>query len=193
MDWLTFFSSIVNTIAWPVTLVILLALIREQLPHIAKSLRRLKYKDIEMEFGETAKAIANEVQAIMPEAQADNKIAGQEKEEVKARLEAIAELAPRAAILESWLQVEAAAADVIRENNLGVLSKYPGPMGLRDSLHKGGILNKRQLAIFEQLRVLRNEAVHVPEAEFTKAAVSNYIESSIAIASYLEGRAMNSK
>ncbi|AZC56414.1 hypothetical protein [Pseudomonas chlororaphis] len=192
MDWLTFLSSIVNAVAWPATLVVLLVLIREQLPQIAKSLRRLKYKDIEMEFGEAAKAIANEVQTIMPAAQADNKIAGQEKEEVKARLEAIAELAPRAAILESWLQVEAAAADVIRQNNLGVLTPYPGPMRLRDSLHKGGILNKRQLAIFEQLRTLRNEAVHVPEAEFTKAAVSNYIESSIAIASYLEGRAMDS-
>ncbi|WP_454867533.1 hypothetical protein [Pseudomonas farris] len=192
MDWLTFLSSIVNAVAWPATLVVLLVLIREQLPQLAKSLRRLKYKDIEMEFGEAAKAIANEVQAIMPAAQADNKIAGQEKEEVKARLEAIAELAPRAAILESWLQVEAAAADVIRQNNLGVLTPYPGPMRLRDSLHKGGILNKRQLAIFEQLRTLRNEAVHVPEAEFTKAAVSNYIESSIAIASYLEGRAMDS-
>jgi hypothetical protein len=192
MDWLTFLSSIVNAVAWPATLVVLLVLIREQLPQIAKSLRRLKYKDIEMEFGDAAKAIANEVQAIMPAAQLDNKIAGQEKEEVKARLEAIAELAPRAAILESWLQVEAAAADVIRQNNLGILNPYPGPMRLRDSLHKGGILNKRQLAIFEQLRTLRNEAVHVPEAEFTKAAVSNYIESSIAIASYLEGRAMDS-
>lgn len=192
MDWLTFLSSIVSAVAWPATLVILLVQIREQLPQLAKSLRRLKYKDIEVEFGEAAKAIANEVQAIMPAAQVDNKIAGQEKEEVKARLEAIAELAPRAAILESWLQVEAAAADVIRQRNLGILTPYPGPMRLRDSLHKGGILNKRQLAIFEQLRTLRNEAVHVPEAEFTKAAVSNYIESSIAIASYLEGRAKDS-
>jgi hypothetical protein len=192
MDWLTFFSSIINALAWPATLIVLLILIRKQLPQIAKSLRRLKYKDIEVEFGETAKAIANEVKAIVPAAQTENKIAGQEKEEVKARLEAIAELAPRAAILESWLQVEAAAADVIRQNNLDVSTPYPGPLRLRDSLHKGGILNKRQIAIFEQLRTLRNEAVHVPDAEFTKAAVSNYIESAIAIASYLEGRAMAS-
>lgn len=192
MDWLTFFSSIINTLAWPATLIVLLILIRKQLPQIAKSLRRLKYKDIEVEFGETAKAIANEVKAIVPAAQAENKIAGQEKEEVKARLEAIAELAPRAAILESWLQVEAAAADVIRQNNLDVSTPYPGALRLRDSLHKGGILNKRQIAIFEQLRTLRNEAVHVPDAEFTKAAVSNYIESAIAIASYLEGQAMAS-
>jgi len=192
MDWLTFFSSIINALAWPATLIVLLILIRKQLPQIAKSLRRLKYKDIEVEFGETAKAIANEVKAIVPAAQAENKIAGQEKEEVKARLEAIAELAPRAAILESWLQVEAAAADVIRQNNLDASTPYPGPLRLRDSLHKGGILNKRQIAIFEQLRTLRNEAVHVPDAEFTKTAVSNYIESAIAIASYLEGRAMAS-
>lgn len=188
MDWLTFLSNIINALAWPATLIVLLALIRKQLPQIARTLRRLKYKDIEMEFGETAEAIANEVKAIVPATQSENNIAGQEKSEVKARLEAIADLAPRAAILESWLQVEAAAADVIRQNNLDVSTPYPGPMSLRDSLLKGGVLDKRQIVIFEQLRTLRNEAAHVPDAEFTKAAVSNYIESAIAIASYLEGR-----
>ncbi|WP_334020817.1 hypothetical protein [Alteromonas sp. S015] len=37
--------------------------------------------------------------------------------------------------------------------------------------------------------MLRNEAVHVHDAEFTDAAVANYIESAMLIASYLEDTA----
>jgi len=54
----------------------------------------------------------------------------------ESRLEAIAEIAPRAAILEAWLLVEAAAADVIQKKNLGSLSTYPGPLRLRETLAK---------------------------------------------------------
>lgn len=192
MDWLTFFSNTISALAWPATLTILLILVRKQLPQIASSLRRLKYKDIEVEFSEAAKAIANEISTAVPTAESAENIAGLEKHAIKTRLEAIAELAPRAAILESWLQVETAAADVIQKSYPGALTSYPGPLRLREGLQKVGILNNHQLALFEQLRALRNEAVHVPDAEFTKAAVANYIESAIAIASYLEGRAKNS-
>ncbi|WP_095193948.1 hypothetical protein [Pseudomonas sp. Irchel 3A7] len=190
MDCLTFISKAIESLAWPATVIAFILLIRKELPAIARSLRRFKYKDIEVEFGAATEAIANEIKEVVPATQDDTKIAGKSKNEIKLRLDAIAELAPRAAILEAWLQVEAAAADVIRQKNLGTSTPYPGPLRLRDNLQKGGILNTRQLAIFEQLRTLRNEAVHVPEAEFTKAAVANYIESSIAIASYLEDLAV---
>lgn len=191
MDCLTFISKAIESLAWPGTIIALVFLIRKELPAIARSLRRFKYKDIEVEFGEAAQAIANEIKEVVPATQNNMEIAGRTKGEIKFRLDAIAEIAPRAAILEAWLQVEAAAADVIRKKGLGASTPYPGPLRLCESLQKGGVLNTRQLAIFEQLRTLRNEAVHVPEVEFTKAAVANYIESSIAIASYLEDLAVD--
>ncbi|MFM4917770.1 hypothetical protein NRL00_09465 [Aeromonas dhakensis] len=191
MDYLTFISKAIESLAWPVTIITLIFLIRKELPEIVRLLRRFKYKDIELEFGAATKAIANEIKEVVPAIQKNMKIAGMSKSEIKLRLDAIAELAPRAAILEAWLQVEAAAADVIRQKGLGASTPYPAPLRLRESLQKSGILNTRQLAIFEQLRTLRNEAVHVPEVEFTKAAVANYIESSIAIASYLEDLAVS--
>lgn len=88
--------------------------------------------------------------------------------------------------MESWIQVEAAAADVINKKSLGTANRYPGPSRLLTSLQKGGVLNGKQIQVFEQLRVLRNEAVHVHDAEFTQASVANYIESALLIASYLE-------
>jgi hypothetical protein len=191
MDFLTFLSKVVEAIAWPATVLILLAILRKELPLIAKSLRRLKYKDFVFEFDAATQAIADEVKQAVPTPEKQISLMGNPKGAAQAKLEAIAELAPRAAILEAWLQVEAAAADVIRNKGLATLTSFPGPLRLREGLQKGGILNSRQVAIFEQLRTLRNEAVHVPDAEFTKLAVASYIESAISMASYLEDLAGN--
>ncbi|WP_334020816.1 hypothetical protein [Alteromonas sp. S015] len=65
-------------------------------------------------------------------------IAGKTTEDIKTRLDAVAELAPRAAILEPWIQVEAAAADVIQKKRLGSSVRYPGPARLLSLLKKVG-------------------------------------------------------
>lgn len=192
MDWLTFISKVIEALAWPGTVLAVLLVVRKELPAIARSLRRLKYKDVELEFGETAKAVATEIKEAVPPSRAGILLPGQSKPEAETRLEAIAELAPRAAILEAWLLVEAAAADVIQKKGLGGVSMYPGPLRLRESLQRGNILNNRQVSVFEELRRLRNEAVHVPDAQFTKAAVASYIEAALAMAAYLEQLANDS-
>ena len=187
MDWLTFISKVVEALAWPCAFLAVLLVIRKELPAIVRSLRKLKFKDVELEFGEAAKAVAADAKEVVPPSKPDVRVSGQSKEEMSFRLTAIAELSPRAAILESWLQVEAGAVDVIRKRATSNLSSMPGPMRIRDSLIRMEILNAKQAAVFENLRDLRNKAVHVPDAEFTKESVGSYIEAALAMATYLEG------
>jgi hypothetical protein len=187
MDWLTFITRIVDALAWPGTVIVVLILIRKELPEIARNLRKLKIKGVELEFGEAAKAVASEAKDAVPSGGANTRLMGQPKDELAERLYSIAELAPRAAILEAWLQVEAAAVDVIRKKSSPNLKSLPGPMRLRDNLMKIEILNPKQMAVFENLRILRNEAVHLAEAQFTRASVENYIEAALAMAAYLDG------
>jgi hypothetical protein len=186
MDWLTFIAKIVEALAWPGVFLAVLLVIRKELPAIARSLRKLKFKGVELEFGEAAKAVASGAKEAVPPSRPHARIAGQPKDELASRLASIAELAPRAAILEAWLQVEAAAVDVIRKRTAASLSSLPGPMRLRDSLVRAEVLNSKQVEVFENLRVLRNEAVHYPDAQFTKESVANYIDAALAMAAYLE-------
>ena len=178
MDGLTFTSNIMSTLAWPVTVIILFLILRKELPNIAKSIKKFKYKDVELEFGAAAQAVAQDAKVSLP--------ASKSSGDIKSRLDAIAEISPRAAILESWMQVEAAAAEVVHKKGLNASIPMLGPSRLISALKKEQILNGKQILIFEQLRVLRNEAVHVHDAEFTNAAVANYIESATLIASFLE-------
>lgn len=187
VDWLTFVSRVIEALAWPAAFLAVLLVVRKELPEIVRSLRKLKFKDVELEFGTEAKAVAAEAKEAIPPSKPNIRLAGRPREEMALRLAAIAELSPRAAILESWLQVEAAAADVIRERSTSPVSSMPGPIRLRDGLIRLKVLNAKQADIFENLRDLRNKAVHFPDAEFTKAAVSSFIEAALAMAAYLEG------
>lgn len=186
MDWLTFISKVIEAIAWPSVVVAVLLYLRKELPSIVKSLRKLKFKDMELEFGEAAIALAAETKRVVPAAKTGITIQGQDEETVVARLSTIAELSPRAAILEAWLLVEGAAADLLRNQRVTTLSANPGPMRIREGLRRAEVLTPPQEAAFERLRRLRNEAVHAPDAEFTGAAVAGYIQSAVAMAVYLE-------
>ena len=50
MDWLTFISSVISSVAWPSALVIGLLVFRKPMTNAILSLKRLKYKDLEMEL-----------------------------------------------------------------------------------------------------------------------------------------------
>ena len=193
MDWLTFVAEITKAVAWPGALLALLLIVRKELPLIARSLRKLKFKDVEIEFGEVAKAVASEARQTLPPPSADSILIGGPESVIARRLEAIAELSPRAAILEAWLQVEASAAEVVRNKTALPVTSTPGPLRLRDGLIEAEALDSRQVEVFEGLRKLRNEAVHVPDAQFTKEAVSTYIITALAVASYLQSIAASAQ
>ena len=188
MSWLEFFSKIIDSLAWPASILFVLYIIRGELPTIARSLKKLRYKDLELEFEKTAQEIVEKAKLSLPETK-NIQLSGQSQDELIDRLISVSELSPRSAILEAWLVVEAAAVDVAKKKGISNFKSHPGPMRLRDYLVKGDLLNKDQQEIFEQLRFLRNEAVHVADAEFTKKAVDDYITSALQMAGYLEQRA----
>ncbi len=189
MEILEFIDSLVASIAWPVTVVTVILLLRSELPKLATSLRKFKYKDVELEFDAAMKTIAGEVEASLPK---DSIQKSESIESVKSHLEAIADIAPRAAILEAWILVESSAAKLIALRGSSEGRVGYGPSAMRDNLQRAQVLSPKQLVIFEQLRHLRNEAVHVHDAEFTKTSVAHYIESSVQLSTYFQSLATDS-
>lgn len=189
MSWLEFIAKIIDSLVWPAFILFVLYILRGELPAIARSLKKLRYKDLELEFEKSAQEIVEKAKSSLPETSKTIQLSGQSQDELIDRLVSISELAPRSAILESWLVVEAAAVDVARKKGISTFKSHPGPMRLRDYLVKGDLLNKDQQGVFEQLRNLRNEAVHVADADFTQKAVYDYITSALQMAGYLEQKA----
>src|SRR5215207_8632055 len=102
MDWLSFAAALVKALAWPLTVLGIFLVLRRPLTGLVPLLARLKFKDLELDFGRRlaeASAEAATLPGIPPAAALP---AG--SDEVLLRL---ATDAPRAAILEAWLRLEA--------------------------------------------------------------------------------------
>lgn len=185
MDWLTFITKVVEATAWPVVACICFFALKEQLLRLFPFLRRLKYKEFEAEFGEglrevNEKLIGN-VRPVtfttLPEAIATT-------ESSRDHFIRLAEVAPRAAILEAWLQIEHAAQRLIRSH--GVAERRPlrmvGPAIILDCLDKTSVVTPEQRESFNKLRQLRNKVVHFAEISLPLDEVIEYIDLALSLA-----------
>ena len=182
MNVLQFIASIVESVAWPATAVIAFLLLRKRLPEIFPFIERLKYKGIEIEFRKSIHKLAKTSRSALPIPGMDEESAAQ-----RTRLYELAEASPRSAILESWLQVEAAGIDALKARDAPTQQKsyVVGPRKLGELLNRAEIINGKQLEIFYRLRELRNKAVHLRDATFKLSEVIEYIDLASALASQI--------
>lgn len=188
MDILTFASKVIDSLAWPTTLIFLLFLIREQLPAIARSLSSIKYKDFELTFEKEVKDAAADVKNALPAWDAATKPGFVMHGPSSQHTAALSHYSQSAAMLEAWLRVESAAADLAMKLNPNSAPKYPSPLKLKEILVHAGIFDRRQAEAFDALRKIRNQLVHVVNAQFNEDTVAEYLESANAMATYITDR-----
>lgn len=182
MDWRQFIASVIGSLAWPFTLIVGLYFLKDHLGSIFPFIERVKYKDLEVEFRKSLQELANQSQLAFPPPEIDEQVTTP-----KNRLYTLAEISPRAAILEAWLQVESAAAEAIqtREPSLGKKLSAVAPLRLAEYLDRYRIINPAQAKIFTRLRDLRNKAVHMNEATFHLDEITEYIDLALSLASQI--------
>jgi len=109
MDVLTFTSELVKSLSWPAATVFLVVLLRKPIIELIPLMKKLKYKELELEFSqEVSKLKAEEAEAnlIVP------KDSESTKGEDSSRLLDLVSFSTRAAIMEAWIEVETAAIEV---------------------------------------------------------------------------------
>lgn len=158
MDWLTFIADLVKSLAWPASLVLAVLVFRKPLLELIPALRRLRFKEFEIEFGRELLEAERRATTLRP-SPVQRPL---EAEAVPQRLRQIASVSPSAAILEAWRDVEAAAAEAGSRRGISVTG---GTWELFLALEKEGVLNSTEAAILNSLRQLRNKVAHTPEGE----------------------------
>lgn len=185
MDWLTFISKITEALAWPLATVVILIALRKHLARLIPLLKRVKAGPLEAEFERELRDLRKEAAEELPPV--TEAVALDPLDE---RLQKLAEINPRSAILEAWQQVEAAARK--RSIELGIQTIDPERRPRFDAyreLARAKILNLEGLSIYQDLRALRNQAAHVDEFNPTKAAALDYIALSKRLITQINGTA----
>ena len=117
MNWLQFIAAVVDSVVWPITVIAAFLLLKSQLPVLFRFVERLKSRGLEVEFRKDVQQLSEQSRAALPAL-----ASGEQPDESRNRLYAIAEISLRAAILEAWLEVEAAAANTLQVKEPSLVS-----------------------------------------------------------------------
>lgn len=170
MDWLTFISKILEALAWPLAAVALVALLRKEIRQFLPLVKRLKAGPVEAEFERELKELRTsaESQPRRPDSPA--------QPEPGSLLLQLVEINPRSAILEAWQQVELAALRAAVERQIKVTAaESNSPAAIVRALNGRGLLSTEDLALFHDLRALRNQASRARDFTPTTEAALNYV------------------
>ena len=182
MDGLKFVAEIVDALAWPATLIVVLALFRKPLIDLLPQTRKVKYKEFELEFSAQVTDLHARAERELP-----RETASAQQREMLENLQDLAEITPNAAVLEAWEEIEASAKQLIVTRGIELDYEIDTPYKLIEiTLAKEKLIDTKKIKIYADLRQLRNRVAHAPNYELTKSQVSEYIDVAVKLKVYLD-------
>lgn len=166
------FVKLITGIAWPVAVVWVAYLFKGELRSLLHRMSQLKYKDVEAKFESGLAEAEAKVSSIGP-----SPVALPPRPEITSKLESlrrIADVSPRAAIMEAWVLVEDAAG---RSGFVqGASIPRVNPHLFVEELVRLGKLPKESDALLDQMRKLRNQAAHLPDFSINQDEADRYLQ-----------------
>lgn len=181
MDELTFASELVKALAWPTATIVLATTLRKPIMGLIPLMRKLKYKELELEFSQEVHALKAEASPIIGTSKKDELPA--------ANLKALSlvPLSTRAAIMEAWIDVETAATETAssfwNQSPDETMRNFPR---LGEYLHDCKVIDNKQLSIYKKLQHLRNKAAHMEELHLSEEDAKSYIAMAYNLAHHIK-------
>ena len=169
MGVLNFFSSLIDSLAWPLTAVVFLCVFRSPLSKVLSGLSRVRYGELEMDFQQVIENIEDKAETAGIEVPLERE-AGQEEEQNSIQIiEEAARLArvfPEPAVGWAWKAVEMELMDAADRFEIQKHYRGRGGVAVQNTriLFEKGHLNRHIYEILNEMRKLRNAAVH-PERD----------------------------
>jgi len=179
MNWPEFTAAIIGSLAWPAVVFVAAILLRKPIAGLIPLLRRAKYKDLELEFGQEVRELQQEAETTLRPLTAAPNHAGPEE----ATLRQLASVSPRSAVVEAWRLVESSAHRAIESRGVPVEGGRPlsGPQ-LTRTLGLAEVLDNPTRGLMDRLRMLRNQAVHADDFLIDEASAREYVQLALALA-----------
>jgi hypothetical protein len=181
LDWKTFIVEIVKAVAWPLIVALIAFQLKDKIADLIPRIKKFKHKDTELEFAEGVSKLIRE-----QEAEGVNRVEnGEPSNEVMEKynfLLKLADISPRSAVLEAFREIEHASAHVISKSSAVVSAHGEGrsPLSMQRQLADTS-LSKKEIKMFNQLRVLRNKAAHDRDFNLHGMPIEAYIDLSLTL------------
>ena len=154
-----------KALAWPVAAIVILILCRRALPTLIDRLRSLRYGKFEAAFEKETVRVAENIST------EPNRSLAATSEHTDEQLIALANVSPRAAIIEAWSRIEARLRDLAPDTD----SRRRPVSEIVRRLREEQKINDVTEDSLRGLMQLRNLAVHAPERELSVQKAVDFI------------------
>jgi hypothetical protein len=158
MDILSFVSSIINYTVWPLTIVVIILILKKNIFSHIGILKKIKANQFELEFEKEIKDINKIKKEKIP-------ITNIEKETIR-----LARINPSLSIIESWRNVE----NEMKKHALNILGEKKNFRDLLKEVYFHKLIDFEDYEIIEKMIKLRNEVAHNTETVLTTRDAINY-------------------
>jgi hypothetical protein len=182
MDRFTFIDHMVGHLLWPIVVLLVVLLFRRALQARMPNLTKFRAgpSGVEAEFGQVLQR-SDQAMAAEPMPVPTDEIA-----EDQNRLERIAAISPRAAVLEAFTLVDNALKERLRQVGITGADLQMRSTQAIIMARNLGLLGETEVTVWNNLRALSNTARHQPELEIGREQASEYIRLSSALRSAIE-------
>jgi len=185
MNLLEFTTSIIDSLAWPIVAIITIYWIKPYFNLLLPNIDRMQFKEFSIFFRNSMQRIEKESEAVLEIENNDEEISNNE---LKERLYRLGDISPRAAVIESWLNVENCAAIKLNlgQANDTSVSHTLSPLLLGKLIQEEKLINSVQFEVFKILRAIRNRAAHAASIDISSSELKEYIDLSLALAKAIQ-------
>lgn len=163
-------EKIIEILAWPVTTIIIVLLLRRPLVELVSVLKKLKIKDIELEFEREAKNILAKAERDLPE---PNKALEKPNSSSLDIMYKLAPPEPVKEILGAWRELEILLKSTIQKNN------FPECKTVREMvsvLEENKIISSETARTVLDLATFRNRVAHSDKEVISTEASSDFMK-----------------
>lgn len=160
MNELEFTASIVETMVWPIIVLIIIFILKNPLSHLILGLSKFKYNDLEMNFGKELSKLEKTIGGGKEHIDNNSMVVNRSDEENE--ILSIAEIHPSAAIIVTWAMVEKEIISTI--NRLSISPDYPpynSALKNINLLKENRYIDTATYELITEFRVLRNKSAHL--------------------------------
>lgn len=193
MDWLTFVSKLIDSLAWPLVALVFGLIFRKKLLDMIPAIRKIKAGPLEAEFELSAKEIRIDAAEVAIKSKA-TKVGGPETQREEGRKEIVESLLsarndPAGIILEGWSRVD---GELFRlGHKLGdIVDPLTSTTKVYESVMSSGVLSFETSRLIRELRDLRNKVAHVKVIP-TADAAQDYIVAADQVIKLIHGDQKN--
>ncbi|WP_096084848.1 hypothetical protein [Agaribacterium haliotis] len=184
MSWMQFSLELLDRLLWPAITLLVLFSLRKPLHLLLPQTRSFKYKDLELEFGDSLQQASQHAEGAFPELKQDR----------RGELQLKAENNPKLAVMAAWeLLFDKALALLERSDVDAELDHSTRYKMLGQILGGDNIVDNNKAALYHELRQLRNRAAHAKSFQISLSEALKYIELCFKLGEYFDSLYANNQ